>query len=279
MRAIDGEEQTLGVERLGDAEIHELRRTVRGDEDVAGLQVAVHDEVLVREVNRRAHLLEQREPLDDGELSAVAVLAYGLPVDVLHDQVRQAVLRRSAVEQARDVRMFDAREDLALVPEATDGGIARQALAQQLDGYQLAILVVAPLSQIDRAHAAARDLPDDLVRPGQGRMVSAGTARQVHRPGRKLALGRRRQPSVVFEKSVEVAPDGARARLVEKEIPFVDIEVARLVEEKPGSLPIPSSVSNGVEIASESTTPLSVTRASRCRGQLQKQRCAPHRCA
>ena len=36
-------------------------RAVRRDEDVPGLEVAVDDEVLVRELDRRADLAEERE--------------------------------------------------------------------------------------------------------------------------------------------------------------------------------------------------------------------------
>ena len=152
--------------------------------------------------------------MESVRLSQYASIA--LPVDVLHHQVRHAVLVDSAVEQARDVRMFDAREDLTLVPEATDGGIALQALAQQLDGYQLAILVVAPLSQIDRAHAAARDLPDDLVRPGQGRMVSPCAARQIPQPW-SGARSRPQSSAVRTRREVSRARSGWHgARLVEK---------------------------------------------------------------
>ena len=63
--------------------------------------------------DRGADLAEELQPLGDVERSAVAVLVDRLPFDVLHHEVRQAVLGRAAVEQARDVRVIEARRGSA----------------------------------------------------------------------------------------------------------------------------------------------------------------------
>ena len=52
-----------GVEQFGDAEVDEFGLAAVGDEDVAGLEVAVDDEVLVREVDRVADLAEEFDAL------------------------------------------------------------------------------------------------------------------------------------------------------------------------------------------------------------------------
>ena len=44
------------VEQLGDAEVEQLRRAVGGDQDVVRLQVAMHDQVLMRVVHRARRL-------------------------------------------------------------------------------------------------------------------------------------------------------------------------------------------------------------------------------
>ena len=49
-----------GCDELGDAEVEQLRRPVGGHQDVAGLDVPVHDQVAVRELHRGADLAEQR---------------------------------------------------------------------------------------------------------------------------------------------------------------------------------------------------------------------------
>ena len=48
------------LQQLGDAEVEQLRHAVRGHEDVARLDVAMDDEVLVRILHRAAHPQEQR---------------------------------------------------------------------------------------------------------------------------------------------------------------------------------------------------------------------------
>ena len=52
-----------GVEQLGDAEVEQLRRAFRGHQDVRGLQVAVHDQVLVCVLDGAADVEEQLQSL------------------------------------------------------------------------------------------------------------------------------------------------------------------------------------------------------------------------
>ncbi len=81
----------------------------------------------------------------------------GTPFDVLHDEIRQAVLGRVAVQQARDVRVIEAREDLPLVAEAAQHGLRIHAALDELDRDLLLVLPVGAPGEIDRAHAAAAD--------------------------------------------------------------------------------------------------------------------------
>ena len=99
---------------------------------------------------------------------AIAVLGQRLPLDVLHDEVRTPVRRRAAVEQPRDVRMIERRDDLSLGPEAPDEILAVHAALHQLQRDPLAVRVVGAHGQKDRAHAAASDLLQDLVRADLG---------------------------------------------------------------------------------------------------------------
>ncbi len=57
----------VGTEKLRDAEVQELDLSALRDEDVGGLQVAVHDEVAVRRRHRVAAVLQELEARLDGE--------------------------------------------------------------------------------------------------------------------------------------------------------------------------------------------------------------------
>jgi hypothetical protein len=50
--------QLAFIEKFRDAEVQQLRAASASDENVRGFQVTMHDQVLVRGVNRRAHFAE-----------------------------------------------------------------------------------------------------------------------------------------------------------------------------------------------------------------------------
>src|SRR5205085_1967968 len=108
----------LRLQQLGNAEVQQLRHAFRGDENVARLEVAMDDEVLMRVVHRAADHAKQLQALGGCKFARLAVLVYGLALDVFHDEVWQAVGGRAAVEQAGDVRMIEAGKDLAFVAKA-----------------------------------------------------------------------------------------------------------------------------------------------------------------
>jgi hypothetical protein len=56
----------VGVEQLRDPEVEELRQAVGRDEDVAGFQIPVNDEMLMCVLHGGAHLKETREAPVDG---------------------------------------------------------------------------------------------------------------------------------------------------------------------------------------------------------------------
>ena len=77
------------LQHLRDAEIEQLGRAVLGDQNVAGLQVAVDDQVLVRVEQCRADLLEQRHALRRSQVIRIAIFVERLAVDQFHDEVRR----------------------------------------------------------------------------------------------------------------------------------------------------------------------------------------------
>ncbi|MFN8587523.1 MAG: hypothetical protein U0704_06935 [Candidatus Eisenbacteria bacterium] len=106
------------ADQLGDAEIEQLRAAFAVHEDVARLEIAVHDQVAVRELDGLAHAEEALHARTHVERMLVAPAVDGQAVHELHDEVGLAVGRRAAVEQSRDVRVREGREQLALAAES-----------------------------------------------------------------------------------------------------------------------------------------------------------------
>jgi hypothetical protein len=86
---------------------------------VGRLKIAVDDQILVRIGHGAADFAKQVEPPVGVELVCVAEHADRLAFHVLHHEVGQPVIGRSAVNQPGNVRVIELREDLPLVSEAT----------------------------------------------------------------------------------------------------------------------------------------------------------------
>ena len=84
--------------------------------------------------------------------------------DVLHDEVGQSIVRCSSIEQARDVRVVEAGQDLSLVAKMTEHRVGVHAAFDQLDCDLLLVLLIRALGQIDRAHSAAADFANNSIR-------------------------------------------------------------------------------------------------------------------
>ena len=94
----------------------------------------------------------------------IAIDVDRLAVDVLHDDVRRAVRGRAAVEQPRDVRMVERREDLALELQPALDVARQQPAPHQLDRDLLLELLVGALREEHLAHAAAAEAAHDAIR-------------------------------------------------------------------------------------------------------------------
>ena len=90
------------------------------------------------------------------------------PRDVLHDEVRETVLGRAAVEDARDVGVVEVREDPPLVAESLEDEVGVHAAANELDRDGLLEALVAPRGEVDGPHPAVPELAHDLVRARSG---------------------------------------------------------------------------------------------------------------
>ena len=158
-QVVDAARQTEVVllEELGDAEIEELHLAIAGDEDVRRLEVAVDHQARMRIGDRVAHLEEDRELGREGESCLRTEAVDRHPLDVLERQVRGAVRRDPAVDQTRDARMLEPRQDLALAFEPQAELARAHRRRQQLDRDALFEGTVGTLGEEDLAHSAGAD--------------------------------------------------------------------------------------------------------------------------
>ena len=122
------------VEALGDAEVGEQHAPVGGDEDVAGLDVAVHEAGVVGGVERRR---DARADVDRqlGREAGLHVeeLAQALAVDELHDDGLAALVLEDVVD-GDDVRVGEAGDGDRLAAEPLgDDGVRREARLEPLE--------------------------------------------------------------------------------------------------------------------------------------------------
>src|SRR5688572_27560550 len=80
-----------------------------------------------------AGLAKELKPVGYRQRVLVAILVDRQALDVLHDEIRQAVLSGVAIEQACDVRMIETGEDLPLVAETAQHGFRIHAALDELD--------------------------------------------------------------------------------------------------------------------------------------------------
>ena len=238
----------LRLQQLRDSEIEELGLPCR-DENVLGLEVAVHDEVRVRVLNGRADLAEQLQPVANRELPTPAMLQQRLALDVLHDEIGLARLRRPSVEQPRDVRMIERRRDLPLSAESPQGLLAGHPGLNQLDGDALLELVVGAAREINRPHSAVAELGQQFVGPD----ALAGP-----RPRRGFAEERRQARVRLRVEDVPV-PIG-RGREGFDLAPEVFVSSGRVRDE--GRAPLRRNVERGVENRLDSLPPLPLRRVA-----------------
>ena len=158
-----GEQFVAGAEKLRDAEVEQLRFALRRHEDVRRFQVAMNDQVLMRIGDRRADLAEELQALGRGQRMRVAVGVNRFAVHVLHDEIRQSVIGRSAVDQARDVRMIELRQNLPFIAKPAEDVVGIEPSPNELDRNLLAIFVVRARRQINCAQTAPANFADDLV--------------------------------------------------------------------------------------------------------------------
>ena len=153
------------ADRECDPEVGDHRLT-RLDQDVLGLDVAVDDAPVVRELQRRRDRLRDAERIRHGELLlAVDPLAQRLPLHEGHDVVEDPALVPRIVEP-EDVRVLQVGGRLDLGQEALPADHGGEFGLQDLDRDLAAVLHV--LGEVDDGHAALAQALEDAVAAVEG---------------------------------------------------------------------------------------------------------------
>ncbi len=165
-----------GVEQLGHAEIHDLDGAVGADQHVLRLQIAMHDAVLMRVVDGRAHLAEEPQPSHERQRLVAGHVRDGPALHEIHGEPCLTRRQRAAVEQAHDVRMAEAGEDGALGAEATRRLAVEERQARELHGDLLGVGAVGAFGAEDAPHAAFAEQVQQPPGPGQRARLDRVTA-------------------------------------------------------------------------------------------------------
>ena len=177
---VAGEIVVGDVEALGDAEVGEQHATVGGDEDVARLDVAVHEAGAVGGVERARHgRADVDRELGPEALLAVEQLAQALAVDELHHDGLAAVVLEHVVD-GDDVRVVQPGDGDRLAPEALgDDRIGGEVRLEPLDGDLAVELDVG--GQPHLGHPAVPDPPLEVVAAGEQLDGRVGDGRRRER--------------------------------------------------------------------------------------------------
>ena len=112
--------QEVGGGDVGDAEVEHLGLAGFIDQDVAGLEVAMNDALVVGVLHRVAHPGQQLEARRRVETATAGVLVQGHPADELHGEERLAVFTHPRFIDLGDTGMLEPGQDLCFVAEALD---------------------------------------------------------------------------------------------------------------------------------------------------------------
>ena len=154
----------LRVEHLGNAKIQQPDHALLGNQNVAGLQITMDDQVLMGILHREADSTEQLQACGDRQSVSVAIFVDANALDVLHDQIGQAFFGAATIKELYDAGVVQCCQGLPLVAKTAQDFILIRTRLQHFDGYTLAILFIRTFSQINDRHAATPNLAQDAVR-------------------------------------------------------------------------------------------------------------------
>ena len=116
------------------------------------------DELSMRKLQSRADLQDAIHACAQPERVGAAVLHQRCTLDILHDEVGPAVARQPAVEQPRNIRMRQSRQNLPFAQKSAEYRLTVHAALDELERHELFELPVAAFRQHHHAHATATQL-------------------------------------------------------------------------------------------------------------------------
>ena len=161
-------------------------------EDVLGLEIAMHDAVVVGVApGPRAPAAKAARPARGQLPDSLQLGAEVATIEQLHHDVGRLPLREAEVEHAHDVAVLDPRREPRLLDQAFVLLLAGHFFVQELDCDVVAEGAI--VREPNRSHPARAHHPQELVLvrddlPGACRTGALGRQRQLH-PGRH-AVGR-----------------------------------------------------------------------------------------
>ena len=193
------------------AEVHDLHRAVLVDEDVGGLDVAVHDAGLVRVGQPGQDLHDDRHlPVVGHRRRRSHRLLEVLPLEQLHGDVGRAVGVGAEVEDRDHVGVGHLRHGLGFPREALDQlGVVGNLRHHDLEGH--VALEDGVVGEVHHSHRALADRPDDLVlADASGQLLDEGGGLRLRLIGH--LRGDRRGKLMAGEERLETTPRGVKER-------------------------------------------------------------------
>ena len=163
-----------------ETEVEDLDSTVPGEEEILGLQVAVHDALVVGGGQPACDLGRDVERLSRGQRPAADAVAQGLALEQLRHQIDDLLVRADVVDGEHIGVVERARRPRFLLEAAEPVRASRERLWKDLERDVAAEARVVSPEHL--AHAARAEQPEHLVgadaRPGGewhgGREAGAG---------------------------------------------------------------------------------------------------------
>src|SRR6478672_5605839 len=149
---------------LGDPEIEQLRLPFGVRHNVAGLDVAMNNQIPMRKLHRGADLQKQLQSLTRRQLLRDCKSSHRCADDVVHDEVGQTIAGRACIEEPRDIWVIEPGQDLAFRSETAQDLSRVGASIQYLDRDLFLKLTISALCQENGAHPPAAKFTDDDIR-------------------------------------------------------------------------------------------------------------------
>src|SRR4029077_6658018 len=151
-------------QELGDPEIEQLRLPFCVRENVAGLDVAMNNQIPMRKFHRVADLQKELQSLTRRQLLRNCKSSHRRADNIVHDEVGQTIVGRAGIEQPRDIWGIEPGQDLAFRSETPQNLSRVGASIQYLDRDLFLKLTISALCQENCAHPAASEFTDDDIR-------------------------------------------------------------------------------------------------------------------